>query len=183
MSLYGTQILLTGADASSSASGGQFVKGSEQKTDKDLAPISTFQNVVYGAKTDTPLTQYRCKDFNPAKADSCQQVSTADSTFPGTYRYILTMLIGKQTMDKLSCALLRKEADKPLHFIADDVDTTHLGHDPVFLKLKTRIAEQLEMFSIIKLKAIIMQPLRISFISIRQYLIYDRRLFILIVYW
>ena len=93
------------------------------------------------------------------------------------------MLIGKQTMDKLSCALLRKKADKPLHFIADDVDTTHLGHDPVFFKLETRIAEQLEMLSIIKLKAIIMQPLRISFISIRQYLIYDCRLFILIVYW
>ena len=39
------------------------------------------------------------------------------------------------------------------------------------------------MLSIIKLKAIIMQPCRISFISIRQYLIYNRRLFILIVDW
>ena len=97
MSLYGTQILLTGADASSSASGGKFVKGSQEKTDKDLAPIWTFADVVNGAPSNAALAQYRCKDFNAAKADSCQQVSTADSSFPGTYRYVLNLLIGKQT--------------------------------------------------------------------------------------
>lgn len=97
MSLYGTQILLTGADASSSASGGKFTKGSQEKTDKDLAPIWTFADVVNGAPSNAALTQYRCKDFNAGKADSCQHVSTADSSFPGTYRYILNLLIGKQT--------------------------------------------------------------------------------------
>ena len=148
MSLYGTQILLTGADASSSASGGQFVKGSEQKTDKDLAPIWTFQNVVYGAKTDTPLTQYRCKDFNPAKADSCQQVSTADSTFPGTYRYILTILIGKQTAygdsnEMGDSVAVQIQADSLMAYLADNTQALTAEQQAFLDRLPRETAEAL----------------------------------------
>lgn len=97
MNLYGTQVTLTGGNASSSASGGRFAKGSSERTDKELAPIWTFNDIVYGAPTGAALSGYKCSDFDIQKADSCQNVSTADSDFPGTHRYILNLLIGKQT--------------------------------------------------------------------------------------
>ena len=97
MSLYGTQIILTGDKATSSPSGGIFVQGSADRIDKDLAPIWSFQDLVNGAPTGAALSEYQCKDFNINKADSCQEVGTGDSKFPGTRRYILNLLIGKQT--------------------------------------------------------------------------------------
>ena len=93
MSLYGTQIILTGDKATSSP----FVQGSADRIDKDLAPIWSFQDLVNGAPTGAALSEYQCKDFNINKADSCQEVGTGDSKFPGTRRYILNLLIGKQT--------------------------------------------------------------------------------------
>ena len=97
MSLYGTQVVLTGGNAGSSASGGSFVKGSSERPDKQLEPIWTFNDLVYGAPTGAALTEYQCKDFSVNNAESCQNVTTGDAKFPGTYRYILKMLIGKQT--------------------------------------------------------------------------------------
>ena len=97
MSLYGTQIVLTGDKAASSSSGGQFVQGSSERVDKDLAPIWSFKDLVNGAPTGAALSEYQCKDFDINKADSCQEVNTADSQYPGTHRYILNLLIGKQT--------------------------------------------------------------------------------------
>ena len=97
MSLYGTRIVLTGDKAKSSSAGDTLVNASKERVDKALAPIWTFQDVVEGPKTGSVLTEYQCKDFDVRKADSCQKIKTADSAFPGTYWYILNLLIGKQT--------------------------------------------------------------------------------------
>lgn len=97
MNLYGTGINLTGAYANSTAGGGAFAKGSTNRKDKQLAPLWSFEDVVNGAPTGGTLNGYSCADFAIGKADSCQNVAVQPSDFPGTKRYIINLLAGKQT--------------------------------------------------------------------------------------
>lgn len=97
LSLYGTQILLTGANAQSSSSGGTFVKGSTEKTDKILEPIWTFRDVVEGGQSGNILTEYVCQDFSIGNAASCQSVKTQDSQYLGTKAYLMKLLIGERS--------------------------------------------------------------------------------------
>ena len=97
MNLYGTSINLTGANAASPASGGEFTKGSSQRSDKDFRALWGFDDLVKGAPTNASLNGYSCADFANGKADSCQNVAIKPSNWPGTRTYIINMLAGKQT--------------------------------------------------------------------------------------
>ena len=97
MNLYGTDINLTGSNATSSSSGGDFAKGSSNRKDKQLAPLWSFDDLVNGAPTGGNLNGYSCADFNVNKADSCQNVAVKQTEYPGTKRYIIGLLAGKQT--------------------------------------------------------------------------------------
>ena len=96
MNLYGTNIVLTGANAQSTASGGNFVKGSAQRSDKEFRPLWGFDDIVKGAPTGGVLNGYSCADFGIGKADSCQNVAVKPSDWSGTRRYIIDLLAGRQ---------------------------------------------------------------------------------------
>lgn len=96
MNLYGTNITLTGANAQSNSSGGDFTKGSSQRSDKEFRPLWNFDDLVKGAPTNSVLNGYSCADFSIGKADSCQNVAVKPSGWTGTRRYVIGLLAGRQ---------------------------------------------------------------------------------------
>lgn len=94
MNLYGTNINLTGANARSEASGGEFTKGSSQRSDKKFYPLWSFDDLVKGEPENGVLNGYSCADFNIGKADSCQNVAVKPVKWSGTRKYVAGLLAG-----------------------------------------------------------------------------------------
>lgn len=91
MSLYGTNVVLTGSEANA--------HGSPQNTkdDKVLPPMWSFHNFIYGNKTgEGRMQMYTCTDFKADNAGSCQKTTNRASDWYGMKRYTVEMLAGKQ---------------------------------------------------------------------------------------
>ncbi len=134
MNLYGTNITLTGANAQSESSGGDFTKGSAQRTDKSFRPLWTFDDLVKGAPTNSVLNGYSCTDFSVGKADSCQNVAIKPSEWSGTRRYVIGLLAGRQTASGDSNVM----GDSEISTIAPDSIMAYLADNTVQLDERRR---------------------------------------------
>ena len=129
MNLYGTAITLTGANASSTTSGGTYTKGSSQRKDKVLEPIWRFDDLVNGKPDNQSLNGYVCGDFNLGNPASCQSVKTDEASYPGTKRYMIRMLAGEQTTLNSGIAM----GDATVTNITSDSIMAHLADNTITL--------------------------------------------------
>ena len=127
MNLYGTTVAMTGSNASSSTSGGSFVKESKETADKVYEGIWNFRDLAYGKETGSVLQGYKCSEFNINKADSCQTVTLSETEFPGVKRYIINMMAGKQTAFGDSNSM----GDSVVTTIAADSVMAHLADNSI----------------------------------------------------
>ena len=134
MNLYGTNIKLTGSNADSSSSGGDFTKGSSQRADKDFRPLWSFDDLVKGTPTNQTLNGYSCADFAVGNAGSCQNVAIKPTNWSGTRRYVINLLAGTQTTLNDSNAL----GDSVVNSIAADSIMAYLANNSVQLDSRRR---------------------------------------------
>ncbi|MBQ9258289.1 MAG: conjugal transfer protein TraH [Neisseriaceae bacterium] len=87
MSLIGTNIMTTGSN--------------KDKTDYYVEPIWNFQHLVEGTPTGSSLTILTCSDgvgnLSSADTNKCQKVKHKTNPWQGTERYVIELLVGKQT--------------------------------------------------------------------------------------
>lgn len=120
MSLYGTSVKLTGANAQSNGkSGFKDTTAPKSKDDKNFDAIWTFRDFVEGNRNSGTLVQYTC-DFSNGKADSCQNVSQTSSRWKGFERYVAKMLAGDSAIKGDSVTITKYSDDSILASLADN---------------------------------------------------------------
>lgn len=84
MSLIGTNVMTTGAN--------------KDIPDYSVDAIWNFSNLVKGTETGSALNILTCGDgFSTIATNQCQKIVQKKNTWKGTERYVLEMLVGKQT--------------------------------------------------------------------------------------
>lgn len=96
MSLIGTNIMTTGAN--------------KDINDHVVSPIWSFKNLSTGTPMDSDLIVLTCNDGFALASNKCQKVTQKKNTWKGTERYVLELLVGKQTQmgDKMGDLVVSK---------------------------------------------------------------------------
>ena len=84
MSLIGTNILTTGSN--------------KENNDTYVGAIWNFQHLVDGSPTGSEFTILSCADgFSSTQTNKCQNVQHKQNSWSGTKRYVINLLLGKQS--------------------------------------------------------------------------------------
>ena len=90
------------------------------------------------------------------------------------------VLVSKEALHEMCCALLRQEADGPFRLIANEIYASDLGQYAILIRSYACIAEELDPFATLQLVAVVVQPGRIVLVTPAEYLIDYCRLLILV---